>query len=271
MIELPEALNLAKQLRSELMNRQVTAVMPPTKLHKFCFFNKEPALYHNDLVNAKVVDAEGFGIYVDLVFDNGLRLSFNDGIHCRLLVDSQLENYQLLIKFDDERSLAFSVGMYGALLLHDDHFGDEYYKASRSATSLFSDEFPKRYYEILDASKNSLSAKAFLATEQRFPGIGNGMIQDILHVAGIHPKRKVHTLATIEKRALLESMIRIAAEMIEKGGRDTEKDLYGVPGSYRTKMSKNTLGSPCEKCSDIIVKESFMGGSVYYCPSCQKI
>lgn len=41
--------------------------------------------------------------------------------------------------------------------------------------------------------------KAFLAAEQRFPGIGNGVLQDILLESGIHPKRKISTLRDLER------------------------------------------------------------------------
>jgi formamidopyrimidine-DNA glycosylase len=43
-----------------------------------------------------------------------------------------------------------------------------------------------------------LSAKAFLATEQRIPGLGNGVLQDILFTAGIHPKRKMAAISEEE-------------------------------------------------------------------------
>ena len=57
--------------------------------------------------------------------------------------------------------------------------------------------------------------------------------------------------------------------MTELGGRDTEKDLFGAFGGYKTRMSKNTVGLPCLKCGEAIVKEHYLGGSVYFCPSCQ--
>lgn len=60
-------------------------------------------------------------------------------------------------------------------------------------------------------------------------------------------------------------------EMAEFGGRDTERDLFGACGGYQTQMSKNTAGKPCPRCGETIAKEAYMGGSVYYCPNCQKI
>ena len=59
--------------------------------------------------------------------------------------------------------------------------------------------------------------------------------------------------------------------MIENGGRDTEKDLFGNAGGYTTKLSKNTAGKLCRNCGSIIKKESYMGGSIYYCNKCQKL
>jgi formamidopyrimidine-DNA glycosylase len=59
--------------------------------------------------------------------------------------------------------------------------------------------------------------------------------------------------------------------MTESGGRDTEKDLFGAPGGYRTKLSKNTLAFPCVQCGGQLAKEAYMGGAVYYCPTCQPL
>lgn len=59
-------------------------------------------------------------------------------------------------------------------------------------------------------------------------------------------------------------------EMTLCGGRDTEKDIYGSSGSYKTKMSKKTLNQPCLHCGDSIVKKNYLGGSIYYCETCQR-
>lgn len=42
-------------------------------------------------------------------------------------------------------------------------------------------------------------------------------------------------------------------------------------GGYATKMSKNTLAHGCPVCGGAITKEAYLGGSVYYCPACQKL
>ena len=65
-------------------------------------------------------------------------------------------------------------------------------------TSPLGDGFDAAYFDRLVAgAKPNLSAKAFLATEQRIPGLGNGVLQDILFNARIHPKRKMATLVSV--------------------------------------------------------------------------
>jgi len=58
--------------------------------------------------------------------------------------------------------------------------------------------------------------------------------------------------------------------MAEKGGRDTEKDIYGVSGGYKTIMSSKNVEAICPACGEPIIKEAYMGGSIYYCSGCQK-
>ena len=115
-----------------------------------------------------------------------------------------------------------------------------------------------------------LSAKAALATEQRIPGLGNGVLQDILWNARISPRRKVNTLSAQRTHDLYTSLTTTLAEMTRLGGRDTEKDLFGKPGGYLTIMSAKNAGAPCPDCGSPIRKEAYLGGSVYCCRDCQR-
>jgi formamidopyrimidine-DNA glycosylase len=161
--------------------------------------------------------------------------------------------------------------MYGGIVLHDSAYDNLYYRGSRNAVSPFSAAFAEHFITIFSGSKPSLSAKAFLATEQRFPGIGNGVLQDILLNARIHPKRKIGTFSDTDRDTLLGSVVSTLSDMTRRGGRDTEKGLFGMPGGYRTMLSKNALATGCPVCGGPIVKESYMGGAVYYCPACQPL
>jgi hypothetical protein len=43
--------------------------------------------------------------------------------------------------------------------------------------------------------------------------------------------------------------------MATQGGRDTELNLFGCPGRYKTILSKNTVNKPCPICRTAIKKE----------------
>ena len=133
-------------------------------------------------------------------------------------------------------------------------------------------EFTEEYFfELLKPLNHEKhTAKSFLATEQRIPGLGNGVLQDILFNAGISPKRNLSTMSHTHYTDLYRSMKNTIHEMVIQGGRDVEKDIYGKPGGYKTIMSRLTCKSPCKKCGGGIVRESYLGGNVYYCPTCQK-
>lgn len=272
MLEFPETINMAEQINQYVCGKRIMHVLPPTKVHKFCWFAGEPQEYDPALCGAVVQSAEGFGIYAEISFDNGKKLCFNDGVNVRLVkIDNVPANYQLLMEFDDSTALVFTVAMYGGIVLHDGDYDNQYYLANQSAIKPFSEQFDVKFRSVLENSKPTMSVKAFLATEQRFPGIGNGVLQDILFVAGIHPKRKISTLSKTEQESLLTSTVSVLKSMTEQGGRDTEKDIWGQPGGYQVKLSKNTFGSGCEQCGAEIKKESYLGGTIYYCPVCQQL
>jgi formamidopyrimidine-DNA glycosylase len=101
---------------------------------------------------------------------------------------------------------------------------------------------------------SDLSAWAFLATEQR-----------------IHPKRKMADLSKGEVTAMFRAVKSVLRQMVAQGGRDTECDLFGCAGGYRTILSKFTVETPCPACGSLIRKEAYLGGSIYYYPGCQRL
>lgn len=273
MLELPEVHARASELNSTLRGKTVANVLPPSSPHKFCWFTTPLDALAEELNCSTFQSASGFGIYVEMNFGSTF-LCVNDGVNLRYLSaeEKRPQKYQLLIEFTDKTALAFSVAMYGGICLHHGDWDNEYYLMSRERISPLSEAFSFEYFDALTASvKPSTSVKALLATEQRLPGLGNGILQDILLNAHIHPKRKVSTLTSDEKCALYESIRTTLLEMTAQGGRDTEKTIFGAPGNYKTKMSKNTLPTGCPVCGSPIHKENYMGGAVYYCENCQPL
>ena len=273
MLELPEVLSRAHELNAALAGKTIADVLPPSSPHKFCWFTVPLDELADRLKGCTFHSAEGAGIYVDMNF-SGASLAVNDGVNLHFLTadEKRPAKYQLLIEFTDKTALAFTIAMYGGICLHDGSWDNEYWRISRERISPLSDGFTFGYFESLVATvKPTASAKALLATQQRIPGLGNGVLQDILFTARIHPTRKVSTFTQDEKRALYESIRSILADMTAQGGRDTEKTIHGHPGGYRTLMSKNALPHGCPVCGSEIRKETYMGGAIYYCETCQPL
>jgi formamidopyrimidine-DNA glycosylase len=150
--------------------------------------------------------------------------------------------------------------------------GSPDYQIAKQRPSPLSEQFDQAYWANLCAeSPANLSAKAFLATEQRIPGLGNGVLQDILWTARIHPKRKLADLSEEESIALYAAVRAVLHQMTSQGGRDSERDLFGRPGGYISFPSQHAASKPCPVCATPIKKEAYMGGSIYYCPSCQTL
>ena len=80
------------------------------------------------------------------------------------------------------------------------------------------------------------------------PGLGNGVLQDILYHTHIHPKKKTSGLTDKERENLFYQI------------KETMNDI-----------SKDTAGMACPRCGGTIVKENYLGGSIYYCRGCQPL
>lgn len=272
MLELPEAVTLASQFEEAYQGKVITRAVAGHTPHKFAFYEGDPADYPGLLEGKTAGGSASFGGHA-LMFAGDMRLDFSDGVNARCFApgEERPKKHQLLLDFDDGSSLVCTISMYGFFgLCQADDQGNEYFQAAKGKPSPLSDAFDAAYFEgLLSNAKPTLSAKAFLATEQRVPGLGNGVLQDILFRAGIHPKTKTGDLNGREKKLLFDAVKSTLIEMIRAGGRDTEKDLYGQAGGYRTILSRNTLDKPCPSCGGTLKREAYLGGNVYFCPGCQ--
>ncbi|MDF2485506.1 MAG: glycosylase/AP lyase, DNA-binding [Herbinix sp.] len=273
MLELVEARILAEQMNLSICGKRISKVTTLHSPHKFAFFHGDPQTYDELLRGRQIGKAAPVGGQLRLEIED-LIFVFGDGVDLRYLNQDEKRpsKHQLLIEFEDGSALSGSIQMYGFLsCVNESDFDSPYYLVAKKKPSPITEEFDMKYFlDILSApGAEKLSAKAVLATEQRIPGLGNGVLQDILYYANLHPKRKVATFSEEDKDRLFHSIKSTLAQMIELGGRDTEKDLYGVAGRYVTRASKNSVGKPCSICGHPILKEAYLGGSIYYCEGCQ--
>ena len=274
MIELPEARTIAVHLRKELIGKKIVDVGGNYIDHKFTFYDGDPNQYKNILTNKKVTDIIDRNFYVEMEIEDYI-LIMRDGANIRYYDNRQdfPEKSKLLIEFSDGSFINITTSMYSFIGVYKkgENTNNKYYDLELNGVGALDKKFDFKYFKSLINNETSkLSVKAFLATEQRILGIGNGVVQDIMFNAGLHPKRKVNTLSDIDVEKLYTSVVATLNEMVDKGGRDTEKNIYGENGKYKTILSSKSYKNGCPKCNGEIKKENYLGGSIYYCPNCQK-
>ena len=270
MIEYPEALVLSRQLKQKCINQAILDVEVNAFPHKMAWFNAVPKDYKDILLGREFKDCIAYGSFVELRAED-CHLVFHEGIQLRDVkaVPSDVK-HQLKLVFEDHILLA-SIKMYGGIYCFKDAFDNVYRDRALSVPGLLDEGFDRAYWRtLIDQSSNKLSLKAFLATEQRIPGLGNGLVQDILFKAKLHPKRKLETLSELELEALFIVLKEQTQTIVNLGGRDTEVLLDGS-GGYPSVMSSKGFELPCLVCSGQKVKENYLGGSIYFCPQCQKL
>jgi formamidopyrimidine-DNA glycosylase len=274
-IEIPEAATLARQLGESLEGKRIDDIVAGASPHKFAWYYGDPERYPDTIVGKTFRSASALGGMVEASADD-VRMLFSEGAKLRYLPANEAppKKHQLLVTFSDGSMLAASVQMYGGVgVFPEGALDNEYYLAAQQKPSPLSRQFNKKYFHSLISTPEveKLSAKAVLATEQRVPGLGNGVLQDILFKARVNPKQKIRELDEDSRSRIFSAVKDVLREMADGGGRDTETDLFGNPGGYTTLMSRNTVGKPCGSCGALIVKKAYMGGSVYYCPGCQPV
>lgn len=273
MLEIPESHTIARQMKETLTGKTVERVIAAQSPHGFAFYQGDPAAYSALLSGRAVTGASAFGGYAVLDTE-GAHLSFSDGINVRYLSaeDKRPAKHQLLIEFTDGTAVVCSVQMYGAMLAYEGEPEGFYAQIARDKPSPLTDAFDEGYFaDIVAAAPKNFTAKALLATKQSIPGLGNGCLQDVLFRARVNPRTKVTALSDGELAALFRSVKETLADMTARGGRDTEKDLFGLPGGYRTVLSSKTAALPCPACGAQIVRQAYLGGNVHFCPGCQPL
>lgn len=273
MIELPEAVVIAQQITETLGGKRIAHATANASPHKFAWYTGDPATY-NDRLAGKVIGT-GQGVAGNIEFTAGdMILAISAPIYYHRQGEKRPKKHQLLLEFEDGTAISSCAQMWGGFFCFPagEKGGYPDYEIAKTRPSPLTDAFDRAYFDTLfDVDTPKLSAKAFLATEQRIPGLGNGVLQDILWTAHIHPKRKMGELTGHEIDAMYDAVKRVLAAMTAQGGRDTERDLFSNFGGYKTVLSKNTVDTHCPVCDAFIVKEAYLGGSIYYCTGCQTL
>jgi len=276
MFEIPEIVNFARQMNDTLKGKTIKTGHLGNSPHKFVWYNRTPQEFEQITRNKQVGEARTLGRWLLINIEPGYVLVIGEwGGHILFHQPESImpAKYHLHLQFDDDSFLTATTQMWGAAELYEK--GQELerqYIKDMKLTPLDEGFTLSHFTDLIDATtkENKQSVKGLLTQDQTIPGLGNSIAQDILYLARLHPKHDLQSLTDAEVLALYQSILKTITTCIQKGGRNDEFDLFDQPGGYMRLMDKNAVGKPCLLCGSQIEKAQYLGGAIYFCPTCQK-
>ena len=146
---------------------------------------------------------------------------------------------------------------------------------TRVAPAILSDAFAVQSVADYLQRRRRAPLKTVLLIQERFPGIGNWMADEILWRAGIHPRRRAGSLGPSDVRALwreCRQVCRMALHAIA-GRRENE-----MPSALNSRIPDSWLfnhrwenGGRCPKTGRPLVREVVGGRTTCWSPARQKL
>ncbi len=275
MFELPEFVTLARQMNEAITGKVIKQGSRGNTPHKFVWYNRTPGEF-GALTHGKTVgEARARGKWLFVPLEPGYVLVLGECGGKVLFHPSGSRvpsKYHLYLGFEDGSALTTTTQMWGAMELYEpgQECSRQYIRDMRPTPA--EPDFTLPYFsaliaEVAQGAKRT--AKGLLTQDQLVPGLGNAIAQDILFRAKLHPRHPIADLSQAQRRQLYRAILTTVKEVIARGGRNDEYDLYNHSGGYKRIMDKSTAGHPCPACGTKIEKIQYLGGACYFCPGCQ--
>ena len=123
------------------------------------------------------------------------------------------------------------------------------------------------------AEKRRIPVKSFLMDQRFIAGIGNIYACEILHHAGIDPRRQTGSLTAAEWRKVQKGTAAVLPRAVECRGTTVSdwKDLFGMSGENQNHLEVYSReGKPCRRCGVMIERAKIGGRGTWFCPVCQR-
>jgi formamidopyrimidine-DNA glycosylase len=253
---------------------KVTAV----RLHegKKVFRGTDTGLLKKKLVGATLLDSATAAKQMLFRFSGGAWVGVHLGMSGELRVeaaDYPPGKHDHFILVQKGRQLVFNdPRMFGRVLFATGAKPPVWW--TRIATAILSKEFTAEKVGDFLRRRGRAPIKAVLLMQERFPGIGNWMADEVLWRAAIHPRRSAGSLTAAEIRTLhreCRNVCRLALETIAgKGNR--------LPPHLNAHIPKTWLfwhrwedGGKCPRTKKLLIREEIGGRTTCWSPGRQKL
>jgi formamidopyrimidine-DNA glycosylase len=194
-----------------------------------------------------------------------LWLGIHLGMSGRLTVESESiepRRHDHLILRQAKRSLVFSdQRQFGRVLFHQGIEAPDWW--TRLAPPILSDQFTVKAVTNFLRRRRSTSLKAVLLMQERFPGIGNWMADEILWRAHLNPATKAGELEPAAAANLWRTIRRVTRLSIAKIQAD-----WDYPASWLF-QHRWADGGKCPRCRSALSRVTIAGRTTCWCPKCQ--
>jgi formamidopyrimidine-DNA glycosylase len=168
-----------------------------------------------------------------------------------------------LVLVQTRRSLVFSdARMFGRVLFHPDADAPSWW--AQQAPAILSPAFT--VCEVCSFLQRHARApiKAVLLRQERFPGVGNWMADEILWRAGIHPRRAAGSLTAHETERLHREARWVCRRALATIGR-----TYRDPPRTWLFPHRWVDGGRCPRTGARLLREKIGGRTTCWSPGCQ--
>jgi formamidopyrimidine-DNA glycosylase len=247
------------------------------RLHegKKVFRDCDPALLRRQLTGAKLIDSETAAKQMLFRFsgDNWL------GVHLGMSGETRVEppdyvttKHDHFILVQKQRQLVFNdPRMFGGVRFHHGKTAPAWW--TKIAPAILSSAFTVEAVADFLRRRARAPVKAVLLMQERFPGIGNWMADEILWRAAIHPQRLAGSLTPAEVRTLhreCRKVCRLALDTIAGQGAYLPPDLNAhIPKTWLF-WHRWEDGGRCPRTGRPLTREEVGGRTTCWSPARQK-
>lgn len=274
MPELAEVEFFRKRWQQAAAGQRITGVQlhPGAKV----FRGTEPKALRRALAGARLLSSSAAAKQMLFRFTGGAWLGVHLGMSGELRVcepNYVPQKHDHLVLATACHALVFTdPRMFGRILFHHGKPPPAWW--TKIAPSLLSPEFTVAAVTRFLARRGRAPIKAVLLMQERFPGVGNWMADEILWRAAIHPRRSAGSLTPAETRMLWREcrrVCRLALATIAGRGENLPHDLnVNIPETWLFRH-RWRAGGRCPRSGVPLRREVIGGRTTCWSPARQKL
>lgn len=202
----------------------------------------------------------------------GIHLGMTGDLHVKA-ADYEPGSHDHLVLHTARQSLILTdPRMFGRVLFHEGPKAPSWW--TKISPAILSTKFTTEAVALFLRRRSRAPIKAVLLMQERFPGIGNWMADEILWRAALHPKRTAGSLNASELKTLwreCRSVCRLALARIAGPGDDLPGDLnVNIPDSWLFNHRWQP-GGRCPKTGVLLLREQIGGRTTCWSPARQNL